>query len=74
VGYAISRGARIVEGYPLDKEHTPDPYACYGLASMFTKAGFQEVARPSPNRPIMRYRNRPPKAQAPDICPAPRES
>lgn len=54
VDYAASKGARVVEGYPLDKERAPDLYAYYGLASMFRRAGFAEVARRSPTRPIMR--------------------
>ena len=53
--YARSRGARIVEGYPVDPRATYAPAFAYtGLASAFLKAGFREVARRSPIRPIMR--------------------
>jgi hypothetical protein len=32
----------------------PDIYAWMGLASTFTKAGFEEIARRGEHRPIMR--------------------
>lgn len=55
--YARAQGATIVEGYPVDptKGSTPDVFAYTGLADAFEKAGFVEVARRSPTRPIMRY-------------------
>ncbi|HYM81725.1 MAG TPA: GNAT family N-acetyltransferase [Candidatus Limnocylindria bacterium] len=53
--YATRKGARIVEGYPLDVSgRTADTFAWWGTASAFRKAGFEEVARRSPTRPIMR--------------------
>jgi GNAT superfamily N-acetyltransferase len=57
VEYASQHGARIVEGYPIEpkKDRTPDIYAFTGMASTFKKLGFQEVARRSGSRPIMRY-------------------
>ncbi|HEV2236637.1 MAG TPA: GNAT family N-acetyltransferase [Ktedonobacterales bacterium] len=57
VDYAGSRGARIVEGYPKDfaSTTTPDVFAWHGTASAFRQAGFREVARRAPTRPIMRY-------------------
>ncbi len=57
VEYASQHGARIVEGYPIEpkKDRTPDIYAFTGMASTFKKLGFQEVARRSESRPIMRY-------------------
>jgi GNAT superfamily N-acetyltransferase len=57
VEYAAGKGARIVEGYPVDppgKMNNADAY--HGLASMFAAAGFKEVARRSPTRPLMRLR------------------
>lgn len=57
VEYARENGAHIVEGYPVEpeKKHI-DPASGYkGFASAFLKAGFSEVARRSPTRPIMRY-------------------
>ena len=57
VDYARKRGARIVEGYPVEtrKGRLPDPFAYTGLPSAFKKAGFVEALRRSPTRPIMRY-------------------
>ena len=57
VEYASQQGARIVEGYPIEpkKNRTADIYAFTGMASTFKKLGFQEVARRSESRPIMRY-------------------
>ena len=50
------RGGRIVEGYPVQpkKEDVPGLFAYHGVASAFLRAGFREVARRSPTRPIMR--------------------
>jgi GNAT superfamily N-acetyltransferase len=55
--YARKRGANIVEGYPVEPKKTPMPaaFAWTGLANAFRKAGFKEVARRSPTRPIMRW-------------------
>lgn len=57
VAFAGARGARIVEGYAVEprKPRTPDPFAYTGLFSAFRQAGFVEVARRSPTRPIMRF-------------------
>lgn len=55
--YASQHGARIIEGYPIEpkKDRAPDIYIFTGMASTFKKLGFQEVARRSASRPIMRY-------------------
>lgn len=57
VAYARSQGAGVVEGYPVDTggARRPAPFVYTGLASAFRQAGFVEVARRSPTRPIMRY-------------------
>ena len=59
VAYAVKRGARIIEGYPFDlsgkKSPLPDPFVYTGLVSAYRKAGFDEIQRRSPSRPIMRY-------------------
>lgn len=55
--FAQSRGARVVEGYPTEPKagkRLPAAFAWTGLASAFLQAGFQEVARRAPTRPIMR--------------------
>ena len=51
VDLAIQHGATIVEGYPV--EGTRNLFR--GVTSVFKDAGFKEVARRLPNRPIMRY-------------------
>jgi GNAT superfamily N-acetyltransferase len=56
VEHVSRRGGRIVEGYPVDaKENAPAPFVFTGTASAFRKAGFREVARNTPTRPIFRY-------------------
>jgi hypothetical protein len=47
---------RIVEGYPVvpSAARAPDVFLWTGTASAFEQAGFVEVARFSPTRPIMR--------------------
>jgi GNAT superfamily N-acetyltransferase len=58
VGYAADQGATAVEGYPKDTagstRHANEVFV--GSMSMFVAAGFEEVARRSPQRPIMRRR------------------
>ncbi len=55
VRYAAVHGARIVEGYPVEvKGRTAAAFAWTGFASAFRAAGFREVDRRSPTRPIMR--------------------
>jgi GNAT superfamily N-acetyltransferase len=56
VQHVRARGGRVVEGYPqLPKAKAlPDVFAWTGTASAFVAAGFREVARPSPTRPVMR--------------------
>jgi GNAT superfamily N-acetyltransferase len=56
--YAAQNGAKIVEAYPIEAEGDRKiaPVSSFmGLASIFRQAGFIEVARPSPKRPVMRY-------------------
>jgi GNAT superfamily N-acetyltransferase len=57
LAFAKRRGARIVEGYPVEPAATsyPDAFAYTGLASSFRRAGFVEVARRSATRPLMRH-------------------
>lgn len=57
VEHARKQGAKIVEGYAIapKKGSMPDVFAFPGFASAFRQAGFIEVARRSPTRPIMRY-------------------
>ncbi len=54
--YAALQGARLVEGYPVEPRSgtMPDVFAWTGTASAFRDAGFSEVGRSLPGRPIMR--------------------
>ena len=57
VQFARQHGAHIIEGYPIDsggeKKNATSVFT--GLASTFQRAGFVEVARRTPARPIMQY-------------------
>jgi GNAT superfamily N-acetyltransferase len=53
VHYARRAGAPALEVYPLDRRVSPSSTST-GFASTFVKAGFKEIARHSPERPIMR--------------------
>jgi GNAT superfamily N-acetyltransferase len=53
--FARTRGATLLEGYPADKpERSTDEFIWFGAKSMFDAAGFVEVARRKPQRPVMR--------------------
>ena len=52
--FARSRGAPAVEAYPVDGAVSPSATST-GYVSTFAAAGFVEVARRSPEKPIMRY-------------------
>ncbi len=54
--HARERGAELLEGYPVEprKARAPAVFVYTGLAAAFRRAGFAEVARRSPTRPIMR--------------------
>lgn len=56
IDFAAAHGAELIEGYPVEpaKDEIPDLFAFTGLASMFRRAGFREVARRTPTRPLMR--------------------
>ena len=57
VEHAASRGARVVEGYPIDTggEKMPGAEVFTGLLPMFEAAGFRVVERRRPRRPIVRF-------------------
>ena len=56
VEFAAANGAEAVEGYPKDtdgaRKHANEMFV--GSMTMFVEAGFEEVGRRSPLRPIMR--------------------
>jgi ribosomal protein S18 acetylase RimI-like enzyme len=55
VDYARSCGARLLEAYPVDTNERSDPGSMFfGAKSMYDRAGFREVARRRPSRPVMR--------------------
>ena len=55
--YARERGARLLEAYPWDTvERKPGSTIFTGQASVFSRCGFDEVARRVPHRPVMRCR------------------
>lgn len=53
--YALDQGAPAVEAFAIEplEETGPDDLYC-GTARAFRAAGYVEVARPLPNRPVMR--------------------
>lgn len=55
IDYARAQGARLVESYPVDKDgRSPDDNLWFGNCAMFERAGFAEVARRKPTRPVLR--------------------
>ena len=54
--FAATCGAKLIEGYPVEPRSgsMPDVFAWTGTAAAFRAAGFREVARAFPGRPIMR--------------------
>lgn len=56
VVHVENQGGKVVEGYPVEPRtgNLPDLYAFPGVPALFTRAGFEEVARRSETRPIMR--------------------
>jgi GNAT superfamily N-acetyltransferase len=57
IAYAKKHGATLVEAYPVDKPaRAKDDQMWFGAKSMYDNAGFKEVARRKPNRPIVRIK------------------
>jgi GNAT superfamily N-acetyltransferase len=59
VELARARGAAVVEGYPVDlagRKGISSAALYHGPLSVFLRAGFTEVARPAPDRPVVRRR------------------
>lgn len=65
IEYARKRGATLIEAYPVDKAgRSSDETMWFGAKSMYDRAGFKEVARRKPARPVVRLRVVPePKAR-----------
>ncbi|MEP6998313.1 MAG: GNAT family N-acetyltransferase [Betaproteobacteria bacterium] len=55
MAYAKENGATLLEAYPVDKSgRSDDDSMWFGAKSMYDSAGFKEVARRKPRRPIVR--------------------
>lgn len=55
IEYARSKKARAIDACPVETGGEANPASIYhGVASMFEKAGFAEIARRRDNRPLMR--------------------
>jgi predicted GNAT family acetyltransferase len=60
VAFAKRNGARVIEACPIDVEGRTDTTSLYvGRMSVFARAGFEEVARRKPTRPLMRLALKP---------------
>ena len=57
IAYARKRGVALLEAYPVDRPgRSNDDSMWFGAKSMYDAAGFEEVARRKPSRPIVRIR------------------
>lgn len=58
IAYAGTRGARIVESYPVETRgrRRRDDDLWFGVKAMYDDAGFEEVARRKPARPVLRLK------------------
>jgi ribosomal protein S18 acetylase RimI-like enzyme len=55
IRHARRRGVGLLEAYPVDKPgRSPDDWLWHGAKSMYDRAGFVEVARRRPQRPVVR--------------------
>jgi GNAT superfamily N-acetyltransferase len=55
IAYAKKRGVKLLEAYPVDKPgRSKDDFMWFGAKSMYDDAGFDEVARRKPARPVVR--------------------
>jgi GNAT superfamily N-acetyltransferase len=52
VDYAISQGATLIEGYPVEPDQS---YRFMGSPAVFEQAGFREVAKAKNGRSIVRF-------------------
>ena len=59
IAYARKHGATLIEAYPVDKtSRSSDDAMWFGAKSMYDRAGFKEVARRKPTRPVVRLKLR----------------
>jgi ribosomal protein S18 acetylase RimI-like enzyme len=59
IAYAREQGATLLEAYPMDRAaRSKDETMWFGALSMYARAGFEEVARRKPARPVVRLQLR----------------
>jgi len=59
IAHARRNGASLIEAYPVDKRgRSRDDAMWFGAISMYQRAGFSEVARRKPARPVVRLQLR----------------
>ena len=57
IAYAKKKDVELLEAYPVDKRgRANDDSMWFGAKSMYDAAGFDEVARRKPHRPVVRLR------------------
>lgn len=57
VAWAKTQGVTLLEAYPMDKPgRAADDSMWFGAKSMYDRAGFEEVARRKPQRPVVRLK------------------
>jgi ribosomal protein S18 acetylase RimI-like enzyme len=57
IAFCRKKKVKLVEAYPVDKEgKAADSSLWFGTKSMFDDAGFEEVARRKPGRPVVRLK------------------
>jgi ribosomal protein S18 acetylase RimI-like enzyme len=57
IAFARKRGVKLLEAYPVDKPtRSSDDSMWFGAKSMYDEAGFKEVARRKPTRPVVRLK------------------
>lgn len=55
IAFCRKKKVKLVEAYPVDKDgRTADSNMWFGAKSMYDAAGFEEVARRKPERPVVR--------------------
>jgi GNAT superfamily N-acetyltransferase len=57
IAYAKQQGATLLEAYPVDRPtRSGDDSMWFGAKSMYDREGFEEVARRTPQRPVVRLK------------------
>jgi GNAT superfamily N-acetyltransferase len=64
IDFSRSRGAQMLEAYPVDAAEPTYP-DWFGGKAIFDREGFTEVARRRSNRPVVRRRLRPRRRRSP---------